>query len=196
MSREPSTVDAGAWTGMSDWPSPKDYPRPSPLYAKPSTGKHLIASGFAVALGLVAVQEFYAPAKPGTVRWLSMGLTIFATVAFAFVTLRRLYRSSGTQQWLVRMDSSGLSIPGWFEDVVPWSEIEQADYLPVWTPVPARGLHITVRDESRFRPTIRRQWSPLIPFANILWLLDVPQKEMFVAIQAHRAHFGNGGDAT
>jgi hypothetical protein len=197
MVREPITVDAGAWTGMSDWPSPKDYPRPNPLRAKASLTKHLVSSGAVSLLGLTALHQMYAPSKPGVLRWVGMGFFFLSAAAYTFVTLLRAYGSRNQDHWFVAMDSHGLSIPSWFEEAVPWSEIDHAEYIAMWDiRTPVRGLLLTVKDERRFGPTGSRPWSQLMPFVGVLWMLDVSQKEMLDAIQAHRAHFGNGGRAS
>lgn len=196
MSRAPITADANTWTGLSDWPSPKAYPYPSPLLAKASPGKHFVGGGVAGAISLMALYGMYAPTKSGVMHVLAMGILAFCAAALAVAMLRR-YSPQMDNRWLVRIDNSGLWIPSWFGDAVPWGEIENAHYVPAWAIfVPMRGLHLKVRDESRFGPTISRQLAQFIPFASFLWLLDVSQKEMFNSIQAHRAHFGNGGRAT
>jgi hypothetical protein len=125
----------------------------------------------------------------------TMGILALGAAALA-VAMLRWYSPLNDHQWRVKMDSSGLHIPSWYEEAVPWSEVESAAYIPVAMPVPMRGLHVKVRDESRFKPTSSRPLSQFVPFGSFLWLLDVPQKKMFEAIQAHRAHFGNGGRAT
>jgi hypothetical protein len=91
------------------------------------------------------------------------------------------------------MNAHGLTIAEWFDEKVSWSEVTHVDYRHP-------SLSIEIRDEDRFKPTNSRRIATLTHAvacpnspARLPEGLDVSPKVLFEAIQAHRAHFGNGG---
>jgi hypothetical protein len=107
-------------------------------------------------------------------------------VAAGCGTLWMVHRPGVSDEPAVQMNARGLSIPKLYEERIPWSEI--TDVV---------GVNLIIRDGARFKPTALRvaetSWCN-VP-AKLLDLLDVLQKELINAIQAHRAHFGNGGQS-
>jgi hypothetical protein len=51
MSHGPITFDPSAWTGMGQWPSPKEYPLPCPVQARQSSRKRLITASVIMLVG-------------------------------------------------------------------------------------------------------------------------------------------------
>src|SRR5262245_26257765 len=191
MSSEPVTFNPNAWTGMGElgWPNPKVYSLPLPLEARPSWRKALaVSAGLLLAAALFGLLGMYDHRGPVTGV---MCATSFA--AFGVVTLRRAWKLLHSQDSCpaVEMHPHGLIIPDLFERTVPWSEVTHVDYDPpiIW---------ITVRDGARFNPPsgedgLNGSAQP-IPMGLPVGL-DVSTAKLFEAIQAHRAHFGNGGQS-
>jgi hypothetical protein len=189
MSREPITFDPSAWTGMGitapKWPSPKDYPYPLPLEARESGRIHLV-----VGCGLLLLAVFFGLTGLKHARQ-PFGAAVIITFLGAVGVLellyaRKLYRTQTSHQPAIAMSADGLILPE-FEKPIPWSEVVNAD----------QGLNVTIRDEERFNPIARRRVATMRcakPVRVALQeLLDVSPKVLFEALQAHRAHFGNGG---
>ena len=195
MSREPIIVDASAWTGLRapQWPDPKDYPYPRAVHARASPYKHAIACVGLFLVTLSAVKEVYEPSKPGMMRMAGLALGGLGAAVGCCFMLRQFYRAGTSAQLAVAMDGRGLSIPVWFEKVVPWSEIVDARYGPWWHRHHSRGMHITIRNEARFKPTAARAHPNGPLFTSFPQLLTESQKDLYEAIQAYRAHFGNSG---
>jgi hypothetical protein len=201
MSQEPITFDPSSWTGIRppQRPNPEDFPYPLPLEARASFPKHfLVSCGMvlfgALPLALVLLRLFVAPmrnrptldsAEVLIAAAIFMALTALISGA-GFAMLWQLCRRGVASRPAIEMDAHGLTIPKWFEETIPWSEV-----------IDVRPLRI--RDEARFKPTMRRTIStprrsvPMpVPLPD---LLDVPQRELFRALQAHWAHLGNGGQS-
>jgi hypothetical protein len=171
------------------WPSPKDHPYPRPLQARASSIKRfVVGSGFVLGgllAGLIGMYDHRGPL---------MGVVPMALGAVAgFIQLFdawRLHRKRASSQPVVEMNAHGLTIPEWFDEKVPWSEVTHVDYRHP-------SLSVEIRDEDCFAPTKNRAAATIgcaepTP-AGLPERLDVSPKVLFEAIQAHRAHFGNGG---
>jgi hypothetical protein len=177
------------------WPSPKDHPYPRPLQAQASSSKRfVVGSGFVLGGLLAGLIGMYVHRGP------LMGVVPMALGAVAgFIQLFdawRLHRKRASSQPVIEMNADGLNIPEWFDEKVPWSEVTHVDYRHP-------SLSIEIRDEDRFKPSNSRRIATLthavacpnsgpLP-AGVPEGLDVSPKVLFEAIQAHRAHFGNGG---
>ena len=84
--------------------------------------------------------------------------------------------------------SRGLAIPELYDEVIPWTEITDVTFCKP-------NLYLTIRDDLRFKPTQININKPAECAGSVALptLLDVTPRKLFEAIQAHRAHFGNGG---
>jgi len=177
--------------GELRWPSPHDYPPPLPLEARLSWRKALaLAGGFLLASPLWGLLGKYTTPR-------GAGTGIMLAILFAGVGLVALWRAHRLRRReyscppAVEMHPQGIIIPELFERTVPWSEVTQVNYDPP-------SISITVRDEARFHPTRARLVEVAacgpIP-APLPECLDVWPRKLHDAIQAHRAHFGNGGQS-
>jgi hypothetical protein len=193
MEAKQISIDPSGWTGMSEpeWPKPGDYPFPGPLRAKESLVKAVSAALICFAIAAPA----FIPGRPSLVA-------LCGAVAFALFgcgMLWRTYRLSKKRDVAVELTARGLSWPGTFDKVVPWSEVTDAVRARAFHRRGLSGVHVKVRDYERFGPKWNKKILGLdtsgvtlehIPLPR---MLDVDPKALFQAIQAHRAHFGRGG---
>jgi len=206
MTQEPITFDPSAWTGMKprQWPNPVDHPHPLPLEARESWHKRLrvdcsftLLGGLSLGMLLLRLITAPSPKTDGAVLVAVVIATAFLVMFLAAITaigvalLWDLYRHGVSSLPVIAMDAHRLTIPRWFEDPIPWSEI--TDVACPW----GGSIAVTIRDEGRFRPTMLRtlktSWCS-VP-AEVPGQLDISKREIFRAMQAHRAHFGNGGQS-
>jgi hypothetical protein len=198
------TFDPVAWTGptTSDWPSPDKYPMPPPLSARPSLAKHLILPAVSLAVAGLALKSLMA-SRPDSLGGL-IGLPVML-VAAAFFTGVGLWRSRQLMQRnepSVELSARGLSYPSFIEKTVPWSEVYEVEYVSAF--LPGRkgrfpGVRVKIRDLDRFGPKWPKTVMGLdvssfrLEFVPLPGMLDVWPRQLYRAIEAHRAHFGRGG---
>jgi len=195
MSREPITFDPSAWTGMSSrlWPSPKDHPYPRPLQARASSRNSILfGCGMLLVTGVSGLIWWYADRSPKA-AYIALLYVACALVPFSYAWSEW---KKGSRRFEIEMNADGLKIPECFDEKVPWSEVTHVDYRHP-------SLTVEIRDEDRFKPTDSRSvatWKHAMACPNSGPLpagvpggLEVPPKVLFEALQAHRAHFGRGG---
>jgi hypothetical protein len=173
------------------WPSPKDHAYPSPLQAEASIREDIIfACGMLAAMGLFIFISVHDHSLRAAFVAFVCGVCVVVIVLEAVRV-----RKTPTLHPAVEMNAHGLKIPELFKEIVPWSEVSQA--------CGHSGLSVVIRDEERCKPTNRRRIATLrhavacpnsgpLPASMFEWL-DVSPDVLFEALQAHRAHFGNGG---
>jgi len=157
----------------------------------------LLGGGLFLALVVWRLIDVFTQNRP-TVDGVLLILVGLAGTAFLLVAgavaavgaamLWTLYRYGVPDRLQVGMGADGLEIPELFEKVIPWSEIADVTFAEP-------NLYLTIRDELRFQPTGSNASKPgeCADSVALPGLLDVTPGKLFEAIQAHRAHFGNGG---
>ena len=167
------------------WPSPNDHPYPRPVEARAS-GRHnfLLGLGALLVAAVSGLIWLYTDGGPRAAYVAVLG------VAFGVMVFLHAWsdQKKGARQLAIEMSADGLTIPELFDETVPWSEVIHVDYRHP-------SLCVEIRDEERFKPTNSRRIATLAHAAACpnSGPLDVSPKVLFEALQAHRAHFGNGG---
>jgi DNA primase len=135
------------------------------------------------------------PGKPSLLAL--CGTVLF--VLFGCGMVRRCYRLVRQRDVALELTARGLSWPGMFEKVIPWSEVSEVVRTREFQRRGMAGVHVKIRDYERFKPKWVKNFLGLdtsgvtlerIPLPSTL---DVDPKALLQAIQAHRAHFGRGG---
>lgn len=187
------------------WPRPADYPAPIAVAARSSSMK-LIASGlFALVLaGMIGIILRDNSLTPEAFEGWRLWLRIAAAAGIA--TLGVVILASGMAallkpRFLVSLGPTGLIVPDLFATTLPWSEVRVVLHDKPRVKIFGAGrILIGVRDGRRFGPSGSPDLQPAIApggldAATLPQVLDVPVDRLLAQIQAHRAHFGNGGDA-
>ena len=197
MEAKQISIDPSGWTGMSEpeWPKPGDYAFPSPLRARESLVKAVFITLICFAIAVLAFLLGLTPGKPSLLAL--CGTVLF--VLFGCGMVRRCYRLARQRDVALELTARGLSWPGMFEKVIPWSEVSEVVRTREFQRRGMAGVHVKIRDYERFKPKWVKNFLGLdtsgvtlerIPLPSTL---DVDPKALLQAIQAHRAHFGRGG---
>lgn len=185
------------------WPRPADYPAPAPFEARISSLK-LIASGlFALVLagmiGVILRDNALSPeAFEGWRLWLRIGAAV-GIAGLGVVILASGIASILKPRPLVSLGPTGLSVPDLFATALPWSEVLVVMHEKPRVKIFGPGrIIIGVRDGRRFGPSASQDLQPAtepgqLDAAQLPQLLSVSVGHLLMQIQAHRAHFGNGG---
>jgi hypothetical protein len=185
------------------WPEPADYPAPATIAARSSSLK-LISSGLfalvlAAMIGVILQENALSPAPfEGWRLWLRVGAAAgIAVLGLAIVASG--VASALKPKMLVSLGPTGLSVPELFTETVPWSEVTAVLHdKPRVKLFGAGRILIGVREGHRFGPLPSEDLQPAtgpgeLDAATLPQLLTVPVNRLLAQIQAHRAHFGNGG---
>jgi hypothetical protein len=197
LSIEPAfEIEPGAW------PRPADHPYPAALDARTSPAKSFVVPILCLlALGSALVSLLASrPEAPISL----IGLFAIFVIAASLCAggLWRARQITGKNEPLIEISARGLSCPGLFAKTVPWSEIYDVRRAGAFVRSSAGGppgIRIWVRDQNRFEPkgpkTILGMdaGGPRLDYVPLPTLLDVSQRQLYRAIQAHRAHLGRGG---
>ena len=198
------TFDPVAWTGPAtpDWPKPDDYPMPAPLSARPSLAKHFILPLVSLIVAGLALKSLLT-SRPDSLGAL-VGLPAMLVIAafFSGVGFWRSRQLMQSNEPSLELSARGLSYPSFIEKTVPWSEVCEVEYVPAL--LPGRrgrfpGVRVKIRDLDRFGPKWPKTLMGLdvssfrLEFVPLPGMLDVWPRQLYRAIQAHRAHFGRGG---
>jgi hypothetical protein len=204
MSGKHLTFDPAAWTGPTTlaWPDPNDHSYPVALSARTSLVKSFLvpfASVLVLGASLVALLAS-KPEAPGSL------FGLFATLIVAAILCAggfwRACQIARKNEPLIELSARGLSYPSFLGKTVPWSEIHDVCRVSAFLRSAGSGppgVRIKIRDMDRFEP----KWPKTIlglevggtrlDFVPLPTLLDVSQRQLQRAIEAHRAHFGRGG---
>lgn len=186
------------------WPTPSDYPWPTPLSARPSLVKHFLAPMLGLAIVATTLVGVLAsrPDEPYSLSGLL--LTLAMASLFCGLGYWRASQLMRKNEPLLELSGRGLSLPGLLSGTVPWSEVSEVVYVKGFLPgakAGAPGISLTIRGSGRFGPKGRKV--PLGTDASasppdhvpLPGRLDVSPSRLYRAIQTHRAHFGRGGHA-
>ena len=198
-----SQIDAALVSSAPDspWPSPQDYPPPTPLEVRASVLKLLASGLFALALaGMIALMLYQnAEAYEGWRLWLRI-LVVAGTAALGVTILIAAANAVLSPLPQVSLAAAGLLIPGLYTRPIPWSEVRLAVHDKPRVKIFGPGrIVIGVRGGARFG---RLESNELLPgtrpgaldAAALPQILDVSVPNLFNRMQAFRAHFGRGGE--
>jgi hypothetical protein len=197
MEAKQISIDPSGWTGTSEpeWPKPGDYAFPSPLRARESLVKAVFITLICFAIAVLAFLLGLTPGKPSLLAL--CGTVLF--VLFGCGMVLRCYRLARHRDVALELTARGLSWPGMFEKVIPWSEVSEVVRTREFQRRGMAGVHVKIRDYERFKPRWVKNFLGLdtsgvtltrLPLPSTL---DVDPKALLQAIQAHRSHFGRGG---
>ncbi len=187
------------------WPSPQDYPLPTPLEARTSATKLLASGLFALVLaGMIAVMLHENAQSAEAYQGWRLWIRILAALGIAGLGVAILIAGVNAIMNpgpLVSLGSAGLLVPSLYGRTVPWSEIMLVVHDKPRVKIFGPGrIVMGISNGSQFGPTTSQDLKPAteaggLDAAQLPQMLNVSVEGLFARIQGYRAHYGRSGSA-